>query len=173
MPYICPFENANETSVYKLNNHRHYDYEVSPNKSPHFYEYVNKIITDLNQDIYDEHAEYNIKALHTDPEYYGYDEDGYELNDYKHAFIDDAISELSYKECEKLISDIGLRKAVLMYEDCGFGEMTLTELKDIKGIRAFLYCIIYSCIEMHDDMEEVDEERYKIIFNIDSSDSEA
>jgi hypothetical protein len=59
-----------------------------------------------------------------------------------------------------------------MYEDCGFGEMTLTELKDIKGIRAFLYCIIYSCIEMHDDMEEVDEERYKIIFNIDSSDSD-
>jgi hypothetical protein len=172
MPYICPCENAigeslaNEKSVYTLNNHRHYDYEVSVQKTPLFIEFVDEIIADLNQSIYDEKAKYNTNGLHTEPKYYGYDEEGYELNDYKHAFIDDAICELTSNWCEKLIFEVGLKKAVLMYEDCGFGNVEIAELKEESGIKAFLYSMVYSCIEMHDAMEEVDEERYKAVFNI-------
>ena len=174
MPYICPCENAdgegldNETSVYKYNG-----YIVSAKDAPHFYEYVDKIIRNLNQDIYDEHAEYNLKALCSEPECYGYDEDGYELYDMKHAFIDDAVCELTYKECDKFICEIGLRNAIQLCEDCGYDEIPMSEIKELSGIRKFMFCIMFSCIEMHDDMEQVDKERYKIIFNIDSSDEEA
>jgi hypothetical protein len=177
MPYICPCKNAdgegldNETSIYKYNG-----YIVSAKDAPHFYEYVDKIIRNLNQDIYDEHAEYNSKTLDIMEkfyEWYGYDEDGYDLYDMKHAFIDDAVCELTYKECDKFICEIGLRNAIQLCEDCGFDEIPMSEIKELSGIRMFMYCIVYSCIEMHDDMEQVDKERYKIIFNIDSSDEEA
>jgi hypothetical protein len=163
MPFICPCNNAdgegldNETSVYKYS-----DYKVSANDAPHFYEYVDNFIRNLNQGIYDEHAVYNSHRIHTEPEYYGYDEDGYELYDMKHSNIDDAVSELTYKECDKFICEIGLRNAIQLYEDCGFGEITLEELKDLDGIRRFMYCIIYSCIDMNDDMKEVNKEEYKL-----------
>ena len=80
----------------------------------------------------------------------------------KHSNIDDAVSELIYKECDKFICEIGLRKAIQLYEDCGFGEITLEELKDLDGIRRFIYCIIYSCIDMNEDMKEVNKEEYKL-----------
>lgn len=156
MPYI--YTNAegrdNETSIYKYNG-----YLVSARDAPHFYEYVDKIIRNLNQGIYDEHAEYNLQAL-----CYGYDEDGYELYDMLHSDIDEAVCELTYKECDKFICEIGLMKAIKLYEDCGYEEIPMSEIKELSGIRKFMYCMIVSCIEMHDDMEYVDEDRYKIIF---------
>lgn len=173
MPYICPCENTdgesldNETSVYKYNG-----YKVSSYEAPQWHEYVNNIITNLNQDIYDNHVKYNSKALATDDKYYGYDEDGYDLYDIRHTYIDEAVCVLTFKECDKLICDVGLRNAIELFEDCGYDEISMSELKELNGIRRFIYCIIDSCIEMHDDIECVDEERYKTIFNIDSDSDE-
>ena len=109
-------------------------YIVSAKDAPLYVEYVDGLITDFND-------KYVM---------------GLCLIDLKFEYIQDALYELSYKECEKFICEMGFMKAIKLCDDCGFDEIPMSEIKELDGIRKFMFCIMFSCIEIVE--EEAEEE---------------
>jgi hypothetical protein len=75
--------------------------------------------------------------------------------DLKFEYIEDALIELSYEECDEFICEMGLRNALKLCEDCGFDEIPMSEMKELDGIRKFMFCIMFSCIEINDGITMV------------------
>ena len=76
--------------------------------------------------------------------------------DLKFEYIEDALIELSYEECEKFICEMGLRNALKLCEDSGFDDIPLSEIKELDGIWKFMFCIMFSCIEINDGITMVE-----------------
>lgn len=105
-------------------------YIVSATDAPLYVKYMDKIITDFNN-----------KCVM-----------GVCLIDLKFEYIEDALIELSYEDCDKFICEMGLRNALKLYEDNGFDEIPLSEMKELNGIWKFMFGIMFSCIEINDDI---------------------
>jgi hypothetical protein len=119
------------------------------NDFPCFYEYVIEIIELINQDARFLHAVFQ-------DEYTLYDMN--EAHNMKHKYIDDALSKLEYEECDKFICEIGLQKSLNLYDNSDYDDISMRQLRNIKGIRKLLYGIIMFCISVKDEVEEDDEE---------------
>lgn len=120
---------TNNNSAFKYNG-----YIVSATDAPLYVEYMDKIITDFNN-----------KCVM-----------GVCSIDLKFEYIEDALIELSYEECEKFICEMGFMKAIKLCEDCGFDEIPMSEMKELDGIRKFMFCIMFSCIEINDGITMVE-----------------
>jgi len=110
-------------------------YIVSAKDAPLYVEYMDKIITDFNNKC---ETELCLSCL----------------IDLKFKYIENALMKLSYEECDKFICEIGLRNAIKLCEDCGFDEIPMSEMKELDGIRKFMFCIMFSCIEINDAMNK-------------------
>lgn len=142
MSYII--KNENETDIYQYNTYHH-----SPDDVPYFYEFVIEIIELINQDarfLYADNDECYCKYNDIDV-----------INDMKHKYINDALFKLSYSECDKFICEIGLNNAFNLYDNSGYDDITMRELRNIKGIRKLLFGIIDVCIETRENVEELNE----------------
>jgi hypothetical protein len=133
--------------LYEFNHNNNYVY--AENDCPYFYEYVIEIIELINQD-----ARF-INAVFQD-EYTLYDMD--EANNMKHKYTDDAVSKLEYEECDKFICEIGLQKSLNLYDNSGYEDISMRQLRNIKGIRKLLLGIIMFCISVKDEVEETEDE---------------
>jgi len=72
--------------------------------------------------------------------------------DLKFEYIEDALIELSYEDCWKFICEMGFINAIKLYEDNGFDDIPLSEIKELNGIWKFMFGIMFSCIEINDDI---------------------
>lgn len=122
-------------------NHNSYCYD----DFPYFYDYVIEIIELINQDVRFLYATF-------EDEYTLYDRDN--VDDMKYKYIDNAINKLNYAECDKFICEIGLQNAFNLYDNSGYDEISMRQLKNIKGIRSLLFGIIMFCITVKDEVEE-------------------
>lgn len=119
---------SNSALAFKYNG-----YLVSAKDTPLYVEYIDKIITNFNDKCV---ADLCISCL----------------IDLKFDYIQEAVSELTYEECEKFICEMGFMKAIKLCDDCGFDEIPMSEIKELDGIRKFMFCIMFSCIEINDAM---------------------
>jgi hypothetical protein len=165
MPYIIEMKSLSTlpliTDVYEFSNAPKYltdDFDA-----PYFYEYMIELIELINQDVRILYADYDVRNG------CGYSEECYELDDTKNKYINDAVSKLTYKECDKLICEIGLNNAFNLYDNCGYGDMSFSEIKELSGIRRFMYCIIDACIDKCDHLREIEESEYNKLYYTDSS----
>lgn len=126
--------------IYEFNHNNNCDDDF-----PYFYDYVIEIIELINQDVRFLYATF-------EDEYTLYDRDN--VDDMKYKYIDDAVSKLNYAECDKFICEIGLQNAFNLYDNSGYDEISMRQLKNIKGIRSLLFGIIMFCITVKDEVEE-------------------
>jgi hypothetical protein len=121
-------------SKYEFNRYTNCDTELED--LTYFYEYVIGIIKLINQD--------------DSPSGGLRDED----DDMKYVYVNNAVSKLTYAECDMLICEIGLRNAFYLFDNSGYDDnnISIGLFKNIKGIRMVLFGIIMYCID------EVDEE---------------
>jgi hypothetical protein len=133
--------------LYEFNHNNNYVY--AENDCPCFYEYVIEIIELINQDARFLHADFQ-------DEYTLYDME--EANNMKHKYTDDAVSKLEYEECDKFICEIGLQKSLNLYDNSDYDDISMRQLRNIKGIRKLLYGIIMYCISVKDEVEETEDE---------------
>jgi hypothetical protein len=145
MSYIIKIEN--ETDIYQYNTYHH-----SPDDLPYFYEFVIEIIELINQDARFLYADYD-----NDDECCCKYNDIDLINNMKYKYIDDALSKLSYSDCDKFICEIGLNNAFNLYDNSGYDDVSMRELRNIKGIRKLLFGIINVCIETRENVEELNE----------------
>jgi len=121
---------TNNNSAFKYNG-----YIVSATDAPLYVEYMDKIITDFNNKC---ETELCISCL----------------IDLKFKYIENALIELTYEDCEKFICEMGYIKAIKLWEDTGFDEIPMSEIKELDGMRKFMFCIMFSCIEINDAMNK-------------------
>ena len=99
---------------------------------------------------------------------------GYSMPEmWKHKYIDNLVSELDVDLIEKMIGELGIRKAFKLYEDMGVGDPN--PAKD-KGLQQLFYGVLYQIIQVHDVIEPIEKEEYDKyaweIGNNDESDDE-
>ena len=106
-------------------------------------DFVNKISRETRVSIN------NISSLTNDMnECYEFNED---IDDHIHTMIDEAITNWTLEDCERLLYNYGIRKGIKEYTD-EFGELDFEEDKSIK-------CVVYMILKnnMTIRIEEVDE----------------
>lgn len=143
-----PDYSACEIYEFNLNN----NCEADADDFPYFYEYVIEIIELINQDARFLYADFQ-------DEHTLYDRD--EVADMKYKYVDDAVSKLTYTECDKFICEIGLRNAFDLYDNSGYDDISMKQterIKNIKGIRMLLFGIIMFCIAVKDEVADEAEE---------------
>jgi hypothetical protein len=116
-------------------------YIVSATDAPLYVKYMDKIITDFNNKCVMGVCLIDLVSPKL-PDFEGL----------KFEYIEDALIELSYEDCDKFICEMGLRNALKLYEDNGFDEIPLSEMKELNGIWKFMFGIMFSCIEINDDI---------------------
>ena len=83
---------------------------------------------------------------------------GYNMPDgWKHNMVDEFITDMSIKDIETFINDIGFIKCCQMVLNSGIYEQDnpLEALLTNEGLRKFFYCVLYEMIEIADGIEEI------------------
>jgi hypothetical protein len=103
---------------------------------------INQDARFINADFQDEYTLYDMEVV----------------NNMKYKYIDDAVYKLDYEECDKFICEIGLQNSFNLYDNSGYEDISMRQLRNIKGIRKLLFGIIMFCISVKDEVEETEDE---------------
>jgi hypothetical protein len=156
MTFNTFYVSDNRVELVKLNKQ---EMDIIENKSDKFHQWLIDLY--LDQFIYDMDIVVDGKEDDDDNSI------GYIMpEDWKYTLIDNLAMIPTIDEIETFIGELGIRKAFKLADESGFYEEEdyKEALTTDEGLRRMFYMILYTLIEVDKDIEEVDEDEYRIWF---------